>query len=125
MKNRLVYCLLTIFTVTLLTACAPSYRMQSGTYSMSLKHSPKVANEVQTVMVTVEDSRITVKNPDSNQVLTGRLDGNRFVVSSREGSQSVDFSGILSSDNQVEGTAVQKEGEKILFNAAFSIVRVK
>ncbi|MBU2643722.1 hypothetical protein KKI24_03375 [bacterium] len=125
MKNRLVYCLLTIFTVTLFTACTPAYRLQSGTYRMSLKHAPTVPNEAQTVMVTVEDSRITIKNPASNRLLTGQLDGNRFSVSSREDTQSVDFTGVLSSDNQVEGTAVQKEGEKTLFSGTFLMVPVK
>lgn len=121
MKKVSILCLVAA-SLFLLGSCAPVYQLRSGTYHMTLKTGPESATpQMKTVLMTVEDNRITIKNAESTEILNGELKGDQFMVSSRDGEQSVEFMGTLGADNQVSGDAVHKKKGKVLFNGGFTL----
>ena len=125
MKSVLASGLIVMIALFLAASCAPTYKLTNGTYHMSLKTGKETEKmQVKTVMVIVDKGQVTIRNPESDHVLSGQLEGGRFTVSSRDGDQMIEFSGVLAADNQVKGKAIQKKGNDVMFDAVFEMAPV-
>jgi len=119
MKNAIEKGLMLLTAALLLYACTPAYRLESGSYQLSLQDVPGLEAATQTVLVETGAGLVSIRHPSREKVMTGVLKGNQLTITAEESGAKVEFKGRLTADNRVEGQAVQQSADKTVKTAKF------
>ncbi|MBU3918059.1 hypothetical protein KKA14_21225, partial [bacterium] len=105
-----------------LIACS-SYKLESGKYVMTVKLPKTEKISARNVEIIVNEDKVTIQNPNQEKTLTGLIKENNISFQGENESEKVEFVGVLTGNNQVKGTVVQKSDKETTFSAEFTIAK--
>ncbi len=112
------------FLIMGMISCS-KYTLESGQYVMSIKLPRTAKNSSKNVEIIVKEDKVTIQNPQQKNALTGLIKENNIKFMGENESEKVEFSGVLTGNNQVKGTVTQKSDTDTTFSAEFTIVKAK
>ena len=115
--------LLTVLSI--LSACSTAYRLESGSYVLSIKQATTSGDMPKAVSIQVHGQTIKIQNPDHDLVFTGQVEGNTFQAVGKNDTQTIEFQGNLVGDNRVAGKVIQKSAATVTREADFTIKKAE
>ncbi len=122
---RTVFQILIVFFLAAGLISCSKYKLESGNYIMSVKLPKTEKDSSKNVKIIVKEDKVTIQNPNQKKALVGSIKENNIRFMGDNGSEKVEFTGVLTGNNHVKGTVVQKSATDTTFSAEFSIVKSK
>ncbi len=124
MLRKVLQISIVFFLVVGLISCS-KYKLQSGNYVMTVKLPKTAKNSSRNVNITVKENKVTIQNPKQKNTLTGTIKENNIQLMGVNKTEKVEFKGVLTGNDQVKGTVVQKSDKGTTFSAEFTIIKVQ
>lgn len=116
--------LLSVLVLIAILGCSSVYKFENGEYILAVTQPASSRRMPKNVRIIVVGDKIEIQNPEHDQVLKGKIEGNKIRIIGHRDTHTIEFIGKLVADNQASGSVYQKSDTAIIFEAEFSILHV-